>query len=179
MNESYLWKKINNLQKKQRLWHFTRIESATVRGIPDVNCVIDGKEFWLELKGIVGKNLGLSNYQINWHYKHYQCGGLVFILLPSAKERGFKLFRLLGLGSRDEDQESCNHNHIGNHIGNHIPNHIRNHNHNHIHDHNHIHNHNTRIVGHEPIFKLIISADTLEKLFIELCKKLNSASNFE
>ena len=116
MNESQLWQKINTLQKTQKLWHFTRIESATIRGIPDLNCLINGCEFWLELKSKESKNLGLSNYQINWHIKHQKCGGQVFILLPSTKQRGFKLFRVVGLDSR---------NHIiSNHIPNHIPNHI-------------------------------------------------------
>ena len=75
MNESQLWQKINTLQKTQKLWHFTRIESATIRGIPDVNCLINGFEFWIELKSKESKNLGLSNYQINWHFKHQNCGG--------------------------------------------------------------------------------------------------------
>ena len=142
VNESYLWKKIKTLQKKQRLWHFTRIESATIRGIADVNCLMNGFEFWIELKGNVGKNLGLSDYQINWHYKHFKCGGFVFILLPCVKDKVFKLFRLVGLGSCD---------HIPNHIiPNHIPNHI------------------TRDLNQEPIFQLIISNSSLEKLFLKL-----------
>ena len=166
MNESQLWKKINNLQKTQKLWHFTRIESATVRGIPDVNCVIDGKEFWLELKSKVGKNYGLSNHQINWHLKRYQVGGFVFILLPCIKEKGFKLLRIVGLESYDQsysqsylqsyskDRGSCDHNHItSNH--NHITsNHIRNHN-----------DHNITIHEYKPIFKLVNQSQDLLKLF--------------
>ena len=99
MNESQLWKKINSLQKTQKLWHFTRIESATIRGIPDLNCLINGCEFWLELKSKESKNLGLSNYQINWHIKHQKCGGKVFILLHTIisnhidKNQG--IFRLI------------------------------------------------------------------------------------
>ena len=114
MNESQLWQKINTLQKTQKLWHFTRIESATIRGIPDLNCLINGCEFWLELKSKESKNLGLSNYQINWHIKHQKCGGQVFILLPSTKQRGFKLFRIVGLDSRNHI--ISNHTIISNHI---------------------------------------------------------------
>ena len=154
MNESQLWQKINTLQKTQKLWHFTRIESATIRGIPDVNCLIKGFEFWIELKSKESKNLGLSNYQINWHIKHQKCGGKVFILLPSTKQRGFKLFSIVALDSR---------NHIiSNHIRNHIPNHI-------ISNHTIISNH---IDKNQGMFRLILESRTLNELFKQLEKLL-------
>ena len=90
MNESQLWQKINTLQKTQKLWHFTRIESATIRGIPDLNCLIDGCEFWLELKSKESKNLGLSKYQINWHLEHFKNGGQSFILREDLSQRSSK-----------------------------------------------------------------------------------------
>ena len=154
MNESQLWQKINTLQKTQKLWHFTRIESATIRGIPDVNCLINGFEFWIELKSKESKNLGLSNYQINWHIKHQKCGGKVFILLPCTKQRGFKLFSIVALDSR---------NHIiSNHIRNHIPNHI-------ISNHTIISNH---IDKNQGMFRLILESRTLNELFEQLEKLL-------
>ena len=154
MNESQLWQKINTLQKTQKLWHFTRIESATIRGIPDVNCLIKGFEFWIELKSKESKNLGLSNYQINWHIKHQKCGGKVFILLPCTKQRGFKLFSIVALDSR---------NHIiSNHIRNHIPNHI-------ISNHTIISNH---IDKNQGMFRLILESRTLNELFEQLEKLL-------
>ena len=154
MNESQLWQKINTLQKTQKLWHFTRIESATIRGIPDVNCLIKGFEFWIELKSKESKNLGLSNYQINWHIKHQKCGGKVFILLPCTKQRGFKLFSIVALDSR---------NHIiSNHIRNHIPNHI-------ISNHTIISNH---IDKNQGMFRLILESRTLNELFKQLEKLL-------
>ena len=169
MNESQLWQKINTLQKTQKLWHFTRIESATIRGIPDVNCLINGFEFWIELKSKESKNLGLSNYQINWHIKHQKCGGKVFILLPSTKQRGFKLFSIVALDSR---------NHIiSNHIRDHIPNHI-------ISNHTIISNHidkklreprikKTDSKNNNPgIFRLILESRTLNNLFAQLEKLL-------
>tara|TARA_B100000674_G_C37808330_1_gene899878 strand:- start:564 stop:1034 length:471 start_codon:yes stop_codon:yes gene_type:complete len=154
MNESQLWQKINTLQKTQKLWHFTRIESATIRGIPDVNCLINGFEFWIELKSKESKNLGLSNYQINWHIKHQKCGGKVFILLPSTKQRGFKLFSIVALDSR---------NHI---ISNHIRDHIRNHI---ISNHTIISNH---IDKNQGMFRLILESRTLNNLFAQLEKLL-------
>ena len=154
MNESQLWQKINTLQKTQKLWHFTRIESATIRGIPDVNCLINGFEFWIELKSKESKNLGLSNYQINWHIKHQKCDGKVFILLPSTKQRGFKLFSIVALDSR---------NHI---ISNHIRDHIRNHI---ISNHTIISNH---IDKNQGMFRLILESRTLNNLFAQLEKLL-------
>ena len=50
MKESEIWRHINLIQKKQKTWHFVRIESSTINGIPDVNACMDGNEFWLELK---------------------------------------------------------------------------------------------------------------------------------
>ena len=173
MNESQLWQKINTLKKTQKLWHFTRIESATIRGIPDLNCLINGCEFWLELKSKESKNLGLSNYQINWHIKHQKCGGQVFILLPSTKQRSFKLFRVVGLDSR---------NHI---ISNHIRDHILNHTCNHIiSNHTIISNHidnklrGPQIKKTDPknnnpgMFRLVLETRTLNELFEQLEKLL-------
>ena len=165
MNESQLWQKINILQKTQKLWHFTRIESATIRGIPDLNCLINGCEFWLELKSKESKNLGLSNYQINWHIKHQKCGGQVFILLPSTKQRGFKLFRVVGLDSRNHiiSNHTCNHI-ISNHtiISNHIDNKLR----------------GPQIKKTDPknnnpgMFRLVLETRTLNELFEQLEKLL-------
>ena len=173
MNESQLWQKINTLQKTQKLWHFTRIESATIRGIPDVNCLINGFEFWIELKSKESKNLGLSNYQINWHIKHQKCGGKVFILLPCTKQRGFKLFSIVALDSR---------NHI---ISNHIRDHILNHTCNHIiSNHTIISNHidnklrGPQIKKTDPknnnpgMFRLVLETRTLNELFEQLEKLL-------
>ena len=75
--ESKLWNQINKLDRK---WHFTRIESSTINGIPDVHCVVDKKVFWLELKANTSKNCGLSKYQINWHIKYVKAGGSAYIL---------------------------------------------------------------------------------------------------
>ena len=94
MKESALWKKLNLLAKKNK-WHLTRIESNTgVRGIPDVYCMVEGHSFWLELKSKLGKNCGLSNYQINWHLKHIRSGGKVFILVASTLQRGFEILKI-------------------------------------------------------------------------------------
>jgi hypothetical protein len=74
--------------------HFTRIESHTLNGIPDLNCAYKGHTFWLELKANDIKNCNLSKYQINWTLKHQRHGGLVYILNKSIKQRALKLYRL-------------------------------------------------------------------------------------
>ena len=75
--ESRIWQQ---LKKLDSTWHFTRIESNTINGIPDVHCVVNNQVFWVELKANTSKNAGLSKYQINWHIKYQKAGGKVFIL---------------------------------------------------------------------------------------------------
>jgi len=75
--ETRIWYELKDLDKD---WHFTRIESSTVNGIPDVHCVVNKQVFWLELKANTSKNCGLSKYQINWHIKYLKAGGKAYIL---------------------------------------------------------------------------------------------------
>ena len=75
--ESRIWQQLKNLDST---WHFTRIESNTINGIPDVHCVVNNQVFWIELKANTSKNLGLSKYQINWHIKYLKAGGAAYIL---------------------------------------------------------------------------------------------------
>jgi len=74
--------------------HFTRIESNTINGIPDLHCAYKGHTFWLELKANTIKNCNLSKYQINWILKHQRHGGQVFILNKTATQSGLKLYTL-------------------------------------------------------------------------------------
>ena len=74
--------------------HFTRLESNTINGIPDLHCAYKGNTFWLELKANNIKNCNISKYQINWILKHQRHGGLVYILNKSIKHRGLKLYTL-------------------------------------------------------------------------------------
>ena len=74
--------------------HFTRLESNTINGIPDLHCAYKGFAFWLEIKSNDINNCNLSKYQINWILKQQRYGGLVFILNKTIKERGLKLYTL-------------------------------------------------------------------------------------
>ena len=94
--ETKLWHELKNLDPK---WHFTRIESSTINGIPDVHCVCDREIFWLELKANNSKNCGLSKYQINWHIKYQKAGGKAFILNRPLSQGPYKLLAV--------SRESC------------------------------------------------------------------------
>ena len=83
----------NIIKKTIKNAHFTRIESHTLNGIPDLNCAYKGQVFWLELKANNIKNCNLSKFQINWILKHQRHGGQVYILNKSIKQRALKLYR--------------------------------------------------------------------------------------
>ena len=86
--ESKLWQDLKKLDKD---WHFTRIESNTINGIPDVHCVVNRQVFWLELKANTSKNCGLSKYQINWHIKYLKAGGTAYILNRPLSKSPYEL----------------------------------------------------------------------------------------
>ena len=87
--ESKLWNQINKLDRK---WHFTRIESSTINGIPDVHAVCNNKVFWVELKSDYVSYPKLSKWQIVWINKYIKAGGKVFILVEDLLERVLKLY---------------------------------------------------------------------------------------
>jgi penicillin-binding protein-related factor A (putative recombinase) len=82
------------IKKTVKNAHFTRIESHTLNGIPDLHCAYKGQVFWLELKANNIKNCNLSKYQINWILKYQRQGGVVYILNKTIKQRALKLYTL-------------------------------------------------------------------------------------
>ena len=92
--EKNLWYQLNLLQKQDKAWHMTRIESSTINGIPDVHACVNGSSFWLELKSNEDKNFGLSKYQIIWQIDYLNVGGNVFNLVLAPSQRALKLVRL-------------------------------------------------------------------------------------
>jgi hypothetical protein len=90
--ESVLWQKIKKACPKI---HFTRIESKTINGIPDLNGCMASKEFWLELKSDHVGYPKLSKWQISWINKRLHAGGTVLICNETLKERSLKLYRPL------------------------------------------------------------------------------------
>ena len=86
--ETKLWNRIKKIKENA---HFTRVESNTSNGIPDVHCVLNNKVFWLELKANDLKNRGISKWQINWHIKYQRAGGKVYILNSPLKQRALEI----------------------------------------------------------------------------------------
>ena len=94
LSEKKIWSYLNQFQKENKEAHFTRIESSTINGIPDVYGCIEGRSFWLELKATDAKNCGLSKFQVNWHLSHQQAGGTVRILNAHASETELELLEI-------------------------------------------------------------------------------------
>ncbi len=80
------------IKSKLKNVHFTRIESSTQNGIPDVNACKNGHEVWLELKCNSAKNLGLSKYQMVWIMNRTKAGGKVFIINRPLFQRAVKIY---------------------------------------------------------------------------------------
>jgi len=90
-------KLFDRLKKNIKNVHFTRIESSTVNGIPDVHGVGAGQSFWLELKSNTGKFPKLDKFQIAWCYEQFRHGGRIFILYQALSESTLKLYRVAGV----------------------------------------------------------------------------------
>ena len=150
MNESKLWKNIKDVVKTHKSWHFFRLESSTINGIPDVYACMDGNAFWIELKATDVKNKGISKFQWNWHIDHQRARGKSFILNAYTKESCLEVLVLREPRTIDhiakyhidhkrtisETITMCLHT-MANHNHNHIH---HNHNDNHNHTSTHIHN---------------------------------------
>jgi len=89
------------LKKLNKNYYFLRIETNTIRGIPDLFCLIKGNYFWLELKASKVNKLGLSKYQKSFHVKFNSIGGKAFILLKDVSQSRLKLFKIDPLGVRE------------------------------------------------------------------------------
>jgi hypothetical protein len=63
-------KLFDRIKKNIKNVHFTRIESSTVNGIPDVHGTGSGNSFWLELKSNTDKFPTLDRFQISWCYEY-------------------------------------------------------------------------------------------------------------
>ena len=86
--ESLRWKQLrDNLPKV----HWQRIETGiTGAGVPDVNGCLDGKEVWVELKRVKGRQIGLRPMQIAWLATRTKYGGRYYVL--AKKDKTIKLY---------------------------------------------------------------------------------------
>lgn len=89
MSESNFYKQLR-INTPEVLW--TRIENRHGGGIPDLNGLYDGRDFWVELKITTTNKVRLSPTQISWHYNRGLYGGRSFILVKNTKTREIKLF---------------------------------------------------------------------------------------
>lgn len=84
MREARLWQW---LRKRLPEGHFTRIESESSPGVPDVNYCVRGSEGWIELKaskpmrsGHPFRRKGLRPEQLRWIEKHLHHDGVIWII---------------------------------------------------------------------------------------------------
>jgi len=89
MSESNFYKQLR-INTPEILW--TRIENRHGGGIPDLNGLYDGRDFWVELKITTTNKVRLSPTQISWHYNRGLYGGRSFILVKNTKTKEIKLF---------------------------------------------------------------------------------------
>ena len=89
MSESNFYKQLR-VNTPEVLW--TRIENRHGGGIPDLNGLYDGRDFWVELKITTTNKVRLSPAQISWHYNRGLYGGRSFILVKNTKTKEIKLF---------------------------------------------------------------------------------------
>ena len=87
--ESRLWK---TLRDGVTDVHWTRIESWSSPGVPDVNCCASFGEFWIELKVTKSNRILLSPHQIAWHTLRSRHGGRSYILTREAAKDPLFLF---------------------------------------------------------------------------------------
>lgn len=84
MTENDIYKKLCKIPN----FYWQRIESTTSSGIPDLNGIHNGIEFWVELKIGIPR---LRPAQVAWHTKAKAQGRRVFIL--SSYEEGYTLWK--------------------------------------------------------------------------------------
>ena len=82
--ESKLWQLV---KKNITSIHWTRLESWAMPGVPDVFGIQDGISIFVELKVTKSNSLGLSPFQMSWHYNHILNGGRSFIMLQHLSQR--------------------------------------------------------------------------------------------
>ena len=92
--ESKLWQRLKaGTQHLGVFW--TRIESWSSPGVPDVHGIKNGISFWVELKVSNLKSLKsvqLSPHQKSWQYKYSQQSGNIFNLVSHPSSRTLNIF---------------------------------------------------------------------------------------
>ena len=92
--ESKLWQKLREGTKDLGVF-WTRLESWSSPGVPDVHGVKDGLSFWLELKVHrlkSLKNIKLSPHQIAWQIRYIGYSGIVMNLVEHPSSATINIF---------------------------------------------------------------------------------------
>tara|TARA_R110000803_G_scaffold51850_1_gene106924 strand:+ start:219 stop:623 length:405 start_codon:yes stop_codon:yes gene_type:complete len=77
--EATLWKLFRG--HLPRGAHAQRVETGgTGLGIPDINICCGGREIWVELKIVSGKQVRLSPEQVAWHFRRTNAGGQTYVV---------------------------------------------------------------------------------------------------
>ena len=93
--ESKLWAQLREGTKNLGVF-WTRLESWSSPGVPDLHGIKDGQAFWLELKVHrlkSLKNIGLRPHQIAWQIRYSQQNGNVWNLVSHPSSRTLNIFR--------------------------------------------------------------------------------------
>ena len=92
--ETRFWKKLKECLSKV---HWTRVESFSSPGVPDLHGVFKGKNgrsfsFWVELKCTKLKKIHLTPKQISWNFSYNRAGGNNFIMAEALGGRGVYIY---------------------------------------------------------------------------------------
>ena len=92
--ETRFWKKLKECLSKV---HWTRVESFSSPGVPDLHGVFKGKSgrsfsFWVELKCTKLKKIHLTPKQISWNFSYNRAGGNNFIMAQALGGRGVYIY---------------------------------------------------------------------------------------
>lgn len=109
--ESKLWKQLKQNTEKKVFW--TRIESWSLPGVPDLHGIMEGKPFWIELKVHKLKKINsllLSPHQKLWQIRYTLEKGKVWNLVDHPSSATLYLFlpphpEFLGKGERMKKKE--------------------------------------------------------------------------
>lgn len=92
--ETRFWKKLKEVTPRI---HWTRIESTSSPGVPDLHGVFknemgDSVMFWAELKCTRVKKISITPKQIAWNYSYNLAGGNNFIMAQALGGRGVYIY---------------------------------------------------------------------------------------
>ena len=87
--ESKLWQLV---KKHIPSIHWTRLESWSMPGVPDLYGIQEGVSLFVELKVTKSNKIALSPFQKNWLHNHYLQGGRSFIMLQTLSSRALYIF---------------------------------------------------------------------------------------